>query len=58
MDREIQLLPDLARQPPAEAVEEGADVGEGIRVGSVKDPFGNILGIIHNPHFHYQEKAG
>src|SRR5688500_15958421 len=27
------------------------DVGEGILVGSVLDPFGNILGIIFNPHF-------
>jgi predicted enzyme related to lactoylglutathione lyase len=27
------------------------DVGEGIRVGSVLDPFGNLLGIIQNPHF-------
>ena len=27
------------------------DVGGGIRVASVVDPFGNILGIIENPHF-------
>jgi predicted enzyme related to lactoylglutathione lyase len=27
------------------------DVGEGIRVATVCDPFGNILGIIENPHF-------
>lgn len=27
------------------------DVGGGIRVGSVLDPFGNIVGIIDNPHF-------
>ena len=27
------------------------DVGEGILVGSVKDPFGNVLGIIQNPSF-------
>lgn len=27
------------------------DVGGGIRVASVIDPFGNILGIIENPHF-------
>ena len=30
------------------------DVGEGIRVASVIDPFGNVIGIIENPHF----KAG
>jgi predicted enzyme related to lactoylglutathione lyase len=27
------------------------DVGEGILVASVLDPFGNILGLIENPHF-------
>ena len=27
------------------------DVGEGIRVATVLDPFGNVLGIIENPHF-------
>ena len=27
------------------------DVGEGILLGSVKDPFGNIFGIIQNPNF-------
>jgi predicted enzyme related to lactoylglutathione lyase len=27
------------------------DVGEGIKVASVLDPFGNIFGIIQNPHF-------
>jgi predicted enzyme related to lactoylglutathione lyase len=28
-----------------------ADVGEGILVATVLDPFGNIFGIIENPHF-------
>ena len=27
------------------------DVGEGIKIGAVHDPFGNVLGIIENPHF-------
>lgn len=27
------------------------DVGEGIKVGTVLDPFGNSIGIIENPHF-------
>jgi predicted enzyme related to lactoylglutathione lyase len=27
------------------------DVGEGIRVAVVLDPFGNRIGIIENPHF-------
>ncbi len=33
---------------PREAVH---DVGEGIKVGSVADPFGNVIGLIENPHF-------
>jgi predicted enzyme related to lactoylglutathione lyase len=28
-----------------------ADVGDGIRVAVVTDPFGNAIGIIENPHF-------
>ena len=27
------------------------DVGEGIRVATVADPFGNLMGLIENPHF-------
>lgn len=27
------------------------DVGEGIKVAAVSDPFGNRIGIIENPHF-------
>jgi predicted enzyme related to lactoylglutathione lyase len=33
---------------PMEAVQ---DVGGGMLVGEVRDPFGNILGIIYNPQF-------
>lgn len=35
------------------ATEHGAvrDVGHGIKVGTVLDPFGNKFGIIENPHF-------
>lgn len=35
----------------ARALEPVNDVGEGIRVAAVLDPFGNRLGIIENPHF-------
>lgn len=31
------------------------DVGEGTKVASVKDPFGNQLAIIENPHFDLAE---
>ena len=27
------------------------DVGEGIRVATIADPFGNLVGLIENPHF-------
>jgi predicted enzyme related to lactoylglutathione lyase len=30
---------------------EARDVGEGIKVASVVDPFGNVIGLIENPHF-------
>ncbi len=35
----------------AAAVSAPQDVGEGIQVATVKDPFGNLLGIIENAHF-------
>ena len=31
--------------------EEPTDVGGGITVATVKDPWGNVFGIIHNPNF-------
>lgn len=35
----------------ATAHEAPKDVGGGITVAAVLDPFGNILGLIHNPNF-------
>jgi predicted enzyme related to lactoylglutathione lyase len=35
----------------ATTIEPVTDVGEGIRVAAVKDPFGNRVGIIENPNF-------
>jgi catechol 2,3-dioxygenase-like lactoylglutathione lyase family enzyme len=32
-------------------LEPVTEVGEGIKVAAVRDPFGNRLGIIQNPHF-------
>jgi predicted enzyme related to lactoylglutathione lyase len=50
-------VPDMAKAH-ARLLELGAtardaieDVGDGILVASVVDPFGNIVGIIQNPHF-------
>lgn len=35
----------------ATSLEPVTDVGEGIKVGAVTDPFGNRFGIIENPNF-------
>lgn len=40
-------LLDLGATP----VEEIQDVGGGMLAGEVRDPFGNVLGIIYNPQF-------
>jgi predicted enzyme related to lactoylglutathione lyase len=32
-------------------VSEAKDVGDGIKVATVADPFGNSIGLIENPHF-------
>lgn len=39
----------------AEPLEPVNDVGDGIKVGAVKDPFGNRLALIENPHFNPKE---
>lgn len=31
------------------------DVGDGIRLGAVQDPFGNVFGVIDNPKFKLAE---
>ncbi len=30
------------------------DVGGGVRIGAVRDPFGNVLGVVENPHFRFE----
>lgn len=35
----------------AKQLEPVTEVGEGIKVAAVIDPFGNRFGIIENPHF-------
>lgn len=39
----------------ATELEKVTEVGEGIKVAAVKDPFGNRLGLIENPHFKKSE---
>ncbi|MCC7009295.1 MAG: VOC family protein [Acidobacteria bacterium] len=50
-------VPDIA-EAHAHLLAHGAaprhpiqEVGEGIKVATVADPFGNVIGIIENPHF-------
>jgi predicted enzyme related to lactoylglutathione lyase len=35
----------------AKVVAAAQDVGEGIKVAAVADPFGNTIGLLENPHF-------
>lgn len=51
-DTALARLLALGAQPHG-AVQE---VGGGIRVAAVKDPFGNVLGVIENPHFRIQAR--
>ena len=46
-DEEYQRIIELG----ATVHEPVQDVGEGIKVATVKDPFGNVFGIIENPNF-------
>lgn len=35
--------------------DEPSDVGDGIIVASVRDPSGNVVGVIQNPHFKLED---
>ena len=35
----------------ATIVSDAKDVGDGIKVATVADPFGNLIGLLQNPHF-------
>jgi predicted enzyme related to lactoylglutathione lyase len=30
------------------------DVGGGVKIGAVRDPYGNVLGVVENPHFRFE----
>lgn len=56
---------DNADQALAHLIASGAsqhhavqDVGDGIRVATVRDPFGNVIGLIENPHFTAHARSG
>lgn len=48
---ELAHLIELGARPK----DDLRDVGEGIKVATVTDPFGNVIGIIENPHFKLSE---
>lgn len=50
-DEELARLLELG----ASVIEPVTEVGGGIRVAAVKDPFGNRFGIIENPNFNASE---
>ncbi len=47
VDAALARLLELGARPH----EPAADYGEGLRLGAVVDPFGNVLGVISNLHF-------
>ncbi|MFZ1041663.1 MAG: VOC family protein [Anaerolineales bacterium] len=47
IDASYQKVLEIGAQPQS-AVQE---VGDSIRVATVTDPFGNVVGLIENPHF-------
>lgn len=47
IESELARLVRLGAKPN----EPARDVGDGIKVGSVLDPFGNVFCVIENPHF-------
>ena len=57
-------VPDLAAALERVAAAGGAvhsplhDVGGGIKVASLRDPFGNVVGLIENPNFALPPAAG
>lgn len=47
----VRTLLDAGASPK----DEPSDVGDGIIVGSVRDPSGNVVGVIQNPHFKLED---
>ncbi len=52
---DIETLIAKLRENGAKVVSDAADVGGGIKVGVIKDPFDNHIGLIENPHFKIEE---
>ena len=47
----VQRVVDRLVEIGASVVSPMTDVGDGIQVAIVTDPFDNLIGLIHNPHF-------
>ena len=47
IEASYQKVLERGAQPQSQVQE----VGDGIRVATVTDPFGNVVGLIENPHF-------
>jgi len=50
-DAALQCLIDAGAEPHSPAT----DVGDGIRLGAVREPSGNLFGVIANPRFDLSE---
>lgn len=53
---DVKSMVEQFRSKGISIKDEPQDVGGGIIVASVLDPFGNVFGIIENPHFKLEEK--
>ena len=50
----VEKLNELMQRLAVRGVEVHSpvqDVGDGILVATIRDPFGNVIGLIENPHF-------
>ncbi len=47
----VQSIYDKLIAAGATPFEEPIEVGDGIVVAAVQDPWGNVFGVIYNPHF-------
>ena len=48
---DVTAAMDALIQTGATALDAAQDVGDGVVVGAVRDPWGNAIGLIRNPHF-------
>lgn len=49
--KDLKAMLNKLEADKVKIVREAQDVGEGILVAAIEDPFGNRIGLIENPHF-------